>query len=151
MPQNIAALHNYILHMFQIDFANHLYWHGCTWGGQGRVIPASYSQLATSLRSLAIFLPYLPYTTQQYWDQRLQLYLPIYLPTRPYKGVCLYTIIALQFQICFAYGMSWITPFRSVMTDTIRARYHMNLRALIPSGKCLKKSIELRLAVTETI
>jgi len=49
-----------------------------------------YSGLATSLRSLAIILLSVPYTTLHYWHPRLHPYLLIYLPTRPYTGVCLY-------------------------------------------------------------
>ena len=75
----------------------------------------------------------------------------MYLPTRPYTGICLTLLWLLQCQILFAYWISWITPFGRVTTRSVRARYYTDLRALIASAKCLDMSIELRLTVTQTI
>jgi len=49
-----------------------------------------YCWLTTSLRSLAIILLKQPYTTLHYWHPRLQQILLLYLPRRPYTGLCLY-------------------------------------------------------------
>jgi len=103
------------------------------------------------LRSLAIFLLQLQYTTLHYWHPRLQPYLLIYHHTRPYTGVCLCTIIAFSFQIHFLYGIAWITPFRRVMTRSLRARYNTDFRALIASAKCLDMSSQWRLTIAETM
>ena len=60
-----------------------------------------------------------------------------------------FTLLSLlRFQIRFAYGISWITPFQCV---TIRAIHHTDLGALIAPAKSLDMCVELRLTVTETI
>jgi len=62
-----------------------------------------------------------------------------------------FTLLSLlQFQIGFAYGISWITPFQGVMTRKLHARY-TDVRVRIASAKWLEMSIELRLTVAETI
>jgi len=58
-----------------------------------------HSQLASSPRSSAIFLPSLPLTTQQFWHLHLQQYLLSYIHTRPYTAVCLYNKIKNNFHI----------------------------------------------------
>jgi hypothetical protein len=111
-----------------------------------------YIRLATSLRSLAIILPkltFIPlYTIDIHVCNRIYWYSFLRGHTRAYA----FTLLSLlQFQIRFAYGISWITPFRRVTTRKLRARYHTDLGALIAEAKCLDKSFELRLTVAETI
>jgi hypothetical protein len=75
----------------------------------------------------------------------------IFLPTRPYTGICLYTIIALTISDMFGIRDLMNYTIRRVTTHSLRVRYHTVLRSLIASAKCLDMSIELRLTVTETI
>jgi hypothetical protein len=81
----------------------------------------------------------------------VQLYLLIFLPTRPYTGVCHYTIIALTISDTFRIRDFMNYTFRRVTTRSLRVRYHTVLRSLIASVKCPDMSIEFRLTVTETI
>jgi len=110
-----------------------------------------YSRLATSLRSLAIILLKLPYTTLHYRHPRLQPNLLIYLPTRPYTGICLYIIIALTISDTFRIRDFMKYAFRRVTTCSLPMRYHTDLRALIASAKFLDLSIQLRLTVTDDL
>jgi hypothetical protein len=77
----------------------------------------------------------------------VQPYLLIYLPTRPYTGVCLYTIIALTISDTFRIRdfMNYPFPTRHDTRDTL---YRFG-STLIASAKCLDMSIELRLTVTD--
>ena len=80
----------------------------------------------------------------------MQPYLLIYLPTRPYMAYAFTLLSLLQFQIRFAYGILWNTPFRRVTTHERCARYHTDLGALIAEPKWLDKSFKLRVTVAET-
>jgi len=107
-----------------------------------------YSWLATSLRSLAIILPYLPL----YYSTILtSTCATVSTDITSYEAILGTLLSLLQFQIRFAYRISWITPFRRVTTRSLRTTYLTDLRPLIALAKCLDMSIELRLTVTETI
>ena len=111
-----------------------------------------YSRLATSLRSLVIILPSLTFILLYNVDIHVCNRIYRYTFLRGHTGAYAFTLSSLvQFQIRFAYWISWISPFWRIMTRNLRARYHSDLRALIASAKCIDLSSQLRLTVTETI
>jgi hypothetical protein len=81
----------------------------------------------------------------------LQPYLLIYLPTRPYTGVLLYTIIARTISDTFRIGDFMNCPFPTHHDRQLRPTEHPDLGTLIADAICIDKSIELRLRVTDTI